>query len=261
MALPGFAWVRRGREQKGAEEEGTVSTSEIQSFDLVIAAGYLILFLMVWKTLPETLARTADADPTVGGVVVQMIGMIFLAGVVPAILFWRVNLKEFFGLEWQAWKKVFWIAPAFVFSMLVLLSLQIALGWQDWTEWKFGAEQQAAVTLLKESKDVGLLLALAVSAVLIAPLTEEVIFRGYLYPVMKRYSNRWVAAVFTGVAFGVIHFNVFSLPTLAVMGVVLVVLYEKTGSLWVTIACHAAFNGLTVGAHLIPKLVEAGSSS
>ena len=50
--------------------------------------------------------------------------------------------------------------------------------------------------------------------------------------------------------------NAFSLPALAVMGFTLVVLYEVTGSLWVTIACHAAFNGTSVGLILLSRVVE-----
>jgi membrane protease YdiL (CAAX protease family) len=74
--------------------------------------------------------------------------------------------------------------------------------------------------------------------------------------VVKRYSEPWFAAIFTGCLFGVIHFNLMSFPLLALMGIVLVVLYEITGSLWVPIACHAAFNALQVGVMMLARLYE-----
>ena len=261
LALPGYAFLRKRSPESGWNLGGNVGTSVIQPLDLVVAGGYFLLFVVAWKNLPEATAKTEEKEATVGSVLIGQAGMVVLAGIVPAVLVWRVDLREFFGLRWEGWRKVFWIAPAFVFAMMVLLSIQIALGWQGWVESRFGSREQEAVSLLKESSDGVLLTVMTISAVVIAPLTEEVIFRGYLYPVVKRFSDRWFAAVFTGLIFAVIHFNIFSLPTLAVMGFVLAVLYEMTGSLWVTIACHAAFNGTTVGVHLVPKIVEALSSS
>lgn len=260
IALPGYALARKVWPESGWSFGGNISTSVIQPFDLLIGGGYLLLFLWSWKMIPETMADQKIGQQTALGLASQVMTIIFLASVIPAALFWRVDLREFFGLRWPGWKKVFWIAPAFVFSMMVLLSIQLGLGWQDWVESNYGAEAQSTVILLKESSDLGVLIMLAVSAVIVAPVTEEVIFRGYLYPVVKHFSDRWFAALFTGVIFGVIHFNLLGLPTLAIMGVVLVILYEVTGSLWVTIACHAAFNATTVGAQLISKLAPVSVS-
>ena len=103
---------------------------------------------------------------------------------------------------------------------------------------------------------MGLLVAIAVSAIIIAPIAEELIFRGYLYPVVKRFTDRWFASIFSGVFFGVIHFNVMGLPILALMGFILAVIYEKSGSLWVPIGCHAAFNATSVGLMLISRAYE-----
>lgn len=256
LALPGYALLRRRSPESDWNLGGNVGISVIQPLDLVVAGGYVLLFSAGWKSLPESTAKAVEEGMTVSGVVVGQVGMLILAGLVPAVLFWRGNLREFFGLRWPEWKKVFWIAPAFVFGIMVLVSLQLSLGWKDWTEVKFGANPQASVSVLRESKDVLLVSVVAFSAVVIAPLTEEIIFRGYLYPVVKRFTDRWFAALFTGVLFGVIHFNIFGLPTLTIIGIVLVILYEKTGSLWVTIACHAAFNATTVGAQLIPRIYE-----
>ncbi len=261
LALPGYALVRKWWPESGWNLGGNVGTSVIQPLDLVVTGGYVLMFVVGWKNLPEAAVKASEKDLSLSAVVVGQLGMVVLAGVVPAVIFWRMEVREFFGLRWAGWRKVFWIAPLFVFAMMAVVSLQLGLGWKDWVEGRFGARPQDTVTLLRESTDFVLVLGLAFSAVVIAPLTEELIFRGYLYPVVKRFSDRWFAAIFTGVFFGVIHFNVFSLPTLAVMGVVLVVLYEMTGSLWVPIACHAAFNATTVGANLAPRILSFLSQS
>jgi len=40
------------------------------------------------------------------------------------------------------------------------------------------------------------------------------------------------------------------------MGITLVILYEVTGSLWVAIGCHAAFNGASMGIMLLGRFYE-----
>lgn len=256
LALPYYAYLRKKSPENDWTRGGNVSTSAIQPLDLVIVGGYVLMYVLLWKSYLEVMEKAGEVELTAGKIVGSMLGMIFMAGVVPGVLFWRADLREFFGLRWPDWKKVFWIAPAFVFGFFVLSSILIALGWQEWVQSSLDGKPQNTVALLNETPDVGLLVVMAFSAVVIAPITEEVIFRGYLYPVVKHFSDRWFAAVFTGVFFGVIHLNAFSLPALAVMGFTLVVLYEVTGSLWVTIACHAAFNGTSVGLILLSRVVE-----
>ena len=146
--------------------------------------------------------------------------------------------------------------PAFVFAMMIVGAILVACGWQTWVQDSLGAKPQEAVTLVRETSDVGLLVAMAVTAIIFAPITEELIFRGYLYPVVKRFTDRWFASIFSGVLFGVIHFNVMALPMLALMGVILAVIYERSGSLWVPIGCHAAFNATSVGLMLISRAYE-----
>lgn len=247
VALPGYALVRHFWPESGWNLGGSVGTSVLQPLDLVIAGGFVSLWVLQWKEMPEQLANADLEKLTAGGILLGSLVFVMLAAVIPLVLFWRSNLCEFFGLRWHGWKKVFWIMPAFVLSMFALNVLMMFSGWPDWVKAHFGGEGQKTVKLLRESNDPGLIWAMAFSAVIVAPIVEEVILRGYLYPVVKRYSERSFAALFTGVLFGVIHFNLLYLPTLAVMGVALVVLYEVTGSLWVTIACHAAFNGTMVG--------------
>ena len=256
LALPGYALVRRLNPESDWNRGGSVSTSPIQILDLVIVGLYVVLFSFGWKSMGDKIANPEVLEMSAGAVLGASFAMVFLASLVPAVLFWRVNLVEFFGLRWEKWKSVFWIMPAFVFGMMVLGALLVALGWQSWVTETYGSKPQAAVTLIRETTDMGLLVALAFSAVIVAPIAEEVMFRGYLYPVVKRYSDRWFAALFTGVLFGVIHYNFMSLPMLAFMGVVLVVLYEVTGSLWVTIGCHAAFNATSMGVMMLGRLYE-----
>lgn len=256
VALPGYALVRLIWPESDWNLGGSVSTSTIQPLDLVVVGGYVALFVLNWKGLVGRMADAALEAPTVGGVLGNAFGYLIIAAVIPAVLFWRINLKEFFGLRWDEWKKALWIVPCFVFGMIALGAVMYSLEWHTWVESNYGAKPQGMVKLLRETPNMALLAAIIFSAVIVAPIAEEVIFRGYIYPVVKRYSERWFAGLFSGLLFGVVHFNLMGLPQLALMGIVLVVLYELTGSLWVTIGCHAAFNGTTVGMMMLSRIYE-----
>ena len=256
LALPGYAWLRLST-QKGSKDQGDDTPPPvIQPFDLIIVGFYILVFTGFLKSAESKIENLEELQMTAGLVLVSSIAMLLIGGIIPLILFWRTNLIEFFGLRWLRWQNIFWIMPAFVFAMMIVGAILVACGWQTWVQDSLGAKPQEAVTLVRETSDVGLLVAMAVTAIIFAPITEELIFRGYLYPVVKRFTDRWFASIFSGVLFGVIHFNVMALPMLALMGVILAVIYERSGSLWVPIGCHAAFNATSVGLMLISRAFE-----
>ncbi len=218
--------------------------------DLLGVGFYVLLFVGMWK-----IARGgAVGEISTGLVVANALSFIVLASLIPAAVFWRTRLRDFFGLVWKKWTLVFAIAPVFVVGMLLLAAaLMYLTGYADWVDARFGAKQQEVVRLLKDSWDPVLLVAVTLSAVVVAPIAEEIIFRGYIFRVTREYTGLWGGALFSGILFGVIHFNVLGLPILALFGVALALVYEKTKSIWAPIACHAAFNGFQVGMALLLK--------
>lgn len=89
----------------------------------------------------------------------------------------------------------------------------------------------------------GLLMALFLGAV-VAPVAEEVFFRGFLYPGLKSSWGFVAAMIVSSAIFAVIHGFTAVIPPIFVIGIVLVLAYEYTGSLWPPILIHGAMNGL-----------------
>ena len=88
-------------------------------------------------------------------------------------------------------------------------------------------------------------------AVVIAPLLEEMLFRGVLQTVIRSYVGRpWFAIVITSILFAMVHENYEHWPALFVLATGLGYLYERSGSLFQPIFMHALFNGVTVAAAL-----------
>ena len=84
-----------------------------------------------------------------------------------------------------------------------------------------------------------------------APIAEELAFRGYLFAALTTWRGPWPAALITGLLFGGAHVAVYPpelLPALAFFGVAACLLFWFTGSLLPCIAVHAFNNGLAMGA-------------
>jgi hypothetical protein len=96
-------------------------------------------------------------------------------------------------------------------------------------------------------------LAVVVLITVIAPLGEELFFRGFFFGALRNWRGPGVAAVLAGSVFGMIHAGsspVGYLVPLAIFGIGLCLLYEWTGSLYPTIALHALNNSFALGANL-----------
>jgi membrane protease YdiL (CAAX protease family) len=79
-------------------------------------------------------------------------------------------------------------------------------------------------------------------AVLVAPVAEEALFRGIVYPAIKQSGHPRAAVWVTSLLFAGIHLNWATLAPLAVFSMVMIFLYEKTGSLLAPITTHSLFN-------------------
>jgi uncharacterized protein len=94
-------------------------------------------------------------------------------------------------------------------------------------------------------------LAVVVLVTVIAPLGEELFFRGFFFGALRNRHGPWPAALITGIVFGGIHVGPagFLVP-LMIFGVGLCLLYEWTGSLYPAIALHALNNSFALGWNL-----------
>jgi len=95
----------------------------------------------------------------------------------------------------------------------------------------------------------GLLLALLLGAV-VAPVAEEIFFRGFLYGGMRNLWGVGWGLVVSSVVFALVHLTPGVLVPIFVIGLVLAYLYERTESLWPSIVLHALVNALAfIGAY------------
>lgn len=85
----------------------------------------------------------------------------------------------------------------------------------------------------------------ALVVVVVAPIVEEVMFRGVGFGLMRRHGP-WLAILGTAAAFAAIHGLVEGFPILFAFGAGLAWLRERTGSVYPCILLHGTFNGLAL---------------
>ncbi len=103
-------------------------------------------------------------------------------------------------------------------------------------------QTQTTVEALRDTSDWTRQVAIGVTTVLLAPVFEEVLFRGLLYPAVKQTGLPRTAFWGTALLFAASHLNLLTFLPLVFFAVVLTMLYERTDNLLAPIVAHAAFN-------------------
>ena len=88
-------------------------------------------------------------------------------------------------------------------------------------------------------------------AIILAPVIEETLFRGVLFPALQRHFSFWNAALLSGFIFASIHAQFVALLPITVLGVLFAFLIRKTDNLWAPAIAHAAFNAISISVALL----------
>lgn len=105
---------------------------------------------------------------------------------------------------------------------------------------------QELIKLFTNGGDPWAITLLAVIAIVLAPIVEELIFRGGIYRFLKSQSTVLLAQIISSALFATMHSNLMSFLPLVVVGIILARVYERSGSILVPMCFHACFNGFSL---------------
>ncbi|MDB6079209.1 MAG: Abortive infection protein [Akkermansiaceae bacterium] len=235
-----------------------VSTRWYHAKDLGGIAFFVFLYFIMQLGSGDKSGGKAPEEKYTAGVLLISIGFqLFCGAIAVGIMIGRVNPVRWLGLRWRRWPLAFAIAPLSVLSIWIFTAILALTGWNAWLQDQLHAEPvQEAVQLLMKSQNTLVLALMSFSAAIAAPLVEETIFRGYLYPVAKRYCGPAAAMVFSSMVFAGAHGSSVALVPLFVLALLLCNVYERTGSLWAPISVHFLFNSATVGIQLMARQIH-----
>ena len=105
---------------------------------------------------------------------------------------------------------------------------------------------QDLIKIFAETQSSFVIAGMLLVACVLAPLAEELIFRAGLYRFVRQKLGRAPALLISGLCFGALHGSWAGFLPLAVLGMLLAVVYEATGSIRIPIIVHALFNLNTI---------------
>ena len=98
--------------------------------------------------------------------------------------------------------------------------------------------------MLRSADNWGSFLILLIMGSVLAPISEELYYRGMIYPVFKSYLGTLGGAILAGLLFGAVHWDLWRAVPLAAGGIILCYIYEKSGSILVSALAHGVWNGI-----------------
>ena len=204
---------------------------------MVLVAG---VFAMVVAGIPTVITLGTPMNP--GDVGANIIEAAFylggLAVLVPMLE--RISHRSLSQLGIRPLDKFSWVVVAVLLATMLLIQIiyQAILG-------AFHQQNhvQAGFEHFRVASPTAAILVLLTGA-LIAPIAEELFFRGLIFNALASRMPILVAAVISGVLFGLGHGDLVLFPALTLFGTLQAIFYRISGNLVVPIIVHAANNAI-----------------
>jgi len=226
----------------------------IREIAIIIVGGLALTIALLFLALGILEGSGVDTSDTLDPVVFLALGSTMYLGFGVAIwsvlIAWRKRTWADLGFRRTKVSSILWMIPLAV-GVLVIVSL-VGLA----QEWLFDISPPAdsGLPIEEGNLNAGSILAAALVAVVLAPLFEELFFRGVLFQYLRsRYllvaRGLFEAVLISALAFASLHLGGAILPILPV-GVILALVMHRTNSLWPAIALHVFYNGIVLAISL-----------
>lgn len=204
-----------------------------------VVGGYLAVGILVVALVPDRVVATVLADLAALGVVIVV----------------RRRRPGWLGLQAPR-PRLAWARRD---TALAVAGLVTAFGaGQAASLLAYAASGSTGFDQVVEATDAVPAVAVVALSLLVAPLGEEALLRGALYPALRRSVPPAVATAVTCVVFSILHGNLVQGIVVVPLGVLLAVVYERTQRLVAVMVLHVAFN---TAALVVPVAVMAALAS
>jgi membrane protease YdiL (CAAX protease family) len=154
----------------------------------------------------------------------------------------EITWAEFLGLKGPGLKRALLIG-----AIVVVVALPVILTFNELMRVLIARLHEEPATqptlqILEISVSLGQRILFGFTAIVVAPLIEEILFRGILYRAIQQRGFPKLALFGSALFFGVIHGSTMTLLPLSALAIILALLYDRTGNLMAPIFAHSLFN-------------------
>lgn len=213
------------------------------SFDVWCTTAAVLLFLTgQLAMLRQDTTTAAQEQLPLSGLAASLLlqGLMYVPFIIRYVTLPRMNGYAAAGFL----RRVLWAAAALACILIPAATME-QLGLYEWLSRLTGCPMQQEVVNIMGNSGTAHRVLLVAAAVIMAPIGEEIFFRGFLYNLMRRCCGVLRAALLGGLFFGAVHGSLAQLLPLTVFGIVQCLAYEKARSLWLPISVHVVFNGFS----------------
>jgi membrane protease YdiL (CAAX protease family) len=226
---------------------GKVSAEPFSWIDAVFAS-LLVLFIVTQSLSNLAVPRQhSQFQANTGLLVIAVLTqwVIILGPILISLRMRGARIAALFGFDRLEVQKAVGLGIALLVSALPIIFASSALV-SAWLKTNQQSDAQEIIQIFESANSPVQRIPIIVLAVVGAPLAEELVFRGYLYGVLKKYFGALASMVFTAVLFALIHAHIPSLLPLFLLACVFTIAYESSGCLLVPMTMHATFNAVNL---------------
>lgn len=200
--------------------------------------GGLIQLLVILHVPIASLSQSVAS--TLIAALVYIIMLVLVVGLPWIIKIQQTNKTEIGLTRLPTWTDIL-ITPAGLIIYFVLTSVLILLVTRFFPQIDTNQVQDVGFKQLNQRYEY--ILAFT-TLVIVAPIAEEILFRGYLFGKLKKFVPVWAAILVTSILFGMLHGEWNLAIDTFVLSVIACLLRESTGNIWASILLHMGKNGI-----------------
>jgi len=252
-------------------------------------AADIVLVVLFWDKLSEQFKNNLETVPwTIRDALYVCLGLVLLYGVIHSAGYYLYNFKiigktavNIFGglfmyvagvwlvayvlnsqyggiyhhlkVSGRDWIKKSARGIAAYLCFIPIMILLLAIGVVLCNMFGITPESHPIVDILKKKQPWYFLTYIILVAVFVAPVFEEVLFRGIFYQIFKKRFGLPVGVILSSILFSAMHFNVAQFLPIVGLGALMCFVYESTASLVPSIVIHIANNGIFMGLFFLLK--------
>lgn len=209
-------------------------------FTVVVGVQFLLALPLAWWAPIEVLS--SPVTNTLFTIISYLLAIVLIIWLPPKIFKKKVAAasRESLGLSGlPTWTDIGLAPIGYIVSILIAMGITAVFNLMPW----FNANETQ--DLGYSPYMVGLERGVAfIMLAILAPIVEEIIFRGFLYGKLRIKIPKWLAILITSFAFGLVHMQWNVGITVFAMSIVTCILREITGTIYAGILVHIINNGV-----------------
>jgi len=202
--------------------------------EVVVSLAYLGVHTLLVGSIDESIATVIVSVAVYGLALLAILGLPWLIGKR------RTTLADLGLQRLPTWLDIVW-AVAGVVGYVILTAIITGI---SFFVLPFVDPNQAQDTGFPSVLNSFEYILAFICLVVLAPIAEETLFRGYLFGKLKKHISVWLSVVLTSLLFGFVHFQWNVSIDVFALSLVLCFLRVSTDSIWASVLVHMAKNGL-----------------